>query len=332
MTAPPGSISVLVPTYRRPDHLRRCLDALAAQTRPIDQLVVVRRVDDDPTAAVLDGGRWTVDVVLVDQPGVIHAVAAGLRAATGDVVCLTDDDAEPRRDWIERLVAHYDDPDVAAVGGLDVQHDETERVEATVGAITPIGRVVGFHHLGGPPAREVDHLRGVNMSARREWWRVDRRLRGRGAQYAFEMDACLAARRAGRRVIYEPAAIVDHAHAPRPDDEPRDGYGFDERVDRAHNETYMLLKWLPAGRALVALGYGLAIGTRAAPGAALVVERLLAGTAPRVVAGYAAAGLLGRYSAVATMLSAASDRRWRQERRRPEPRRPEPPDSSIAAR
>ena len=316
------SVTVLVPTYRRADHLRRCLVALSRQTRQPDQLLIVRRADDIGTRLVL--GELAelidrpIDVVAVMEPGVVHALSSGMAVALGDVVALTDDDAEPRPDWLERLLGHYADSRVAAVGGLDVQPTSgTDAAVERVGIIEPWGRVRGWHHLGAPPAREVDHLRGVNMSARRSWWRFDRRLRGQGAQYGFELDTCLAARSAGHRVVYDPAAAVDHAHAPRLDDEPRDEPGFDERLDRVHNETYLLLKWLRAPRALAALGYGLMVGTRAAPGPLLVFERLAAGQAPAEVATNAAAGFIGRYLALATLIRAATQPAWRRERRRP---------------
>ncbi|HYI22217.1 MAG TPA: glycosyltransferase [Candidatus Limnocylindrales bacterium] len=322
MIPPELSVTVLVPTYRRPDQLRRCLAALSRQTRPPDQLVVVRRADDIGTRLALGDLAGLIDrpidVVAVTEPGVVHALSSGMAVAFGDVVALTDDDAEPRPDWLERLLSHYADGRVAAVGGLDVQPTSaTEVVAERVGVIEPWGRVVGRHHFGAPPARDVDHLRGVNMSARRSWWRFDQRLRGIGAQYAFELDTCLGVRSAGDRVVYDPAAAVDHAHAPRPDDEPRDEPGFDERLDRVHNETYLLLKWLRAPRALAALAYGLVVGTRAAPGPLLVVERLVAGQPPPEVATNAAAGLLGRYLALATLICAAAQPAWRRERRRP---------------
>ena len=48
-------ITVLVPTYRRPDDLCRCLDALKTQERPADQVIVTVREDDAETAAFFAG-------------------------------------------------------------------------------------------------------------------------------------------------------------------------------------------------------------------------------------------------------------------------------------
>ncbi len=89
-------ISVLVPSYKRPEQLASCLGALALQTTLPDQVVVVRRDIDEATAQVLAGFEHPgieLTVVVVEKPGVIHAMAEGLRATTGDIVALTDDDA-----------------------------------------------------------------------------------------------------------------------------------------------------------------------------------------------------------------------------------------------
>ena len=46
-------ITVLVPTYRRPQDLARCLAALQKQERVPDEVVVVARPDDEATHACL---------------------------------------------------------------------------------------------------------------------------------------------------------------------------------------------------------------------------------------------------------------------------------------
>ena len=42
-------ITVLIPTYRRPKDLGRCLEALQKQTRPADEVLVVVRNTDAET-------------------------------------------------------------------------------------------------------------------------------------------------------------------------------------------------------------------------------------------------------------------------------------------
>ena len=47
-------MTVVVPTYRRPADLDRCLRALGALSRPADEVIVVSRAEDTPTQEVLD--------------------------------------------------------------------------------------------------------------------------------------------------------------------------------------------------------------------------------------------------------------------------------------
>jgi len=99
-------ISVVVPTRDRPESLRRCLDALAAQT-VLDKLEVIV-VDDgsaDGDAVAEAASRSSVTRLLRQAPsGPAAARNAGVRAARGSFVCLTDDDCEPHEEWAERLV------------------------------------------------------------------------------------------------------------------------------------------------------------------------------------------------------------------------------------
>ncbi|MBV9832801.1 MAG: glycosyltransferase family 2 protein, partial [Alphaproteobacteria bacterium] len=98
--------TVIVPTYKRPDDLRRCLDALKDQTKLPARVVVVRRDIDTATEAMLaayDPGKLLLVVHVVTVPGVVAALNEGLDAATGDIVAMTDDDAAPHHDWLERI-------------------------------------------------------------------------------------------------------------------------------------------------------------------------------------------------------------------------------------
>ncbi|MHB8593677.1 MAG: glycosyltransferase family 2 protein [Acidimicrobiales bacterium] len=106
----PESITVVMPTYRRPEPLARALSALAAQRDPgIPWDLIV--VDNDPG----EGATSTVDAVrprfpvplrLVREagPGASHARNRGIAEATGDVIALIDDDVVPDETWLASLV------------------------------------------------------------------------------------------------------------------------------------------------------------------------------------------------------------------------------------
>src|SRR5256885_5258687 len=116
-------IAVVVPTYRRPEHLRRCLEGLAGQTRPPEEIVVVRRSDDEAARLVLSHCANTrLHAVSVSQSGVLAAMRAGVGRATGDIIAFIDDDAVPRPDWLDKIHGLLLDRSVGAVGGRDVLH------------------------------------------------------------------------------------------------------------------------------------------------------------------------------------------------------------------
>src|SRR5437868_6390288 len=100
-------ISVIVPTYGRPDSLRRCMAALAAQTRLPDQVLVSVQYGDNATQRSLEElmtlfNNVPITKVTVCGQGKSRAINAALEKNVGDIICFTDDDAEPYEDWIER--------------------------------------------------------------------------------------------------------------------------------------------------------------------------------------------------------------------------------------
>jgi glycosyltransferase involved in cell wall biosynthesis len=258
-------VSVVVPSFRRPASLSRCLAALARQERAPDEVLVAVRSDDAATicavrAAKLDVAR-TVQVV---TPGVLAAMQAGAGAATGDVIAFTDDDAAPRPDWLRRLEDHFAEPAVGAVGGRDVLANEIDNETTDVGRITSWGRLVGNQHLAIGRARPVDVLKGVNVAFRRPALALPHELRGRGSHVHWEIPTCAWARARGWRVIFDPAVVVDHIPAPRPAGDKRAGCAGDVR-DASFNLVIGIASFRPElvwRRAL----YGLLLGDRMTPG------------------------------------------------------------------
>ena len=219
MTPPPATIGVLICTYRRPDALLPCLAALAAQTRLPDDVILVVRPSDLATHEALaarapDGLPWRI--VPVHEPGLVAARNAGLAAQHCDVVAFCDDDTVASPEWLARVLAHFADPAVGGVGGRDRCNDGhgfDDRQRAVVGHLQWWGRAIGNHHLGFGAARRVDFLKGANMSFRAEAIRglwFDTRLRGKGAQANDDLSFSLAVARGGWKLLYDPAALVNH--------------------------------------------------------------------------------------------------------------------------
>jgi GT2 family glycosyltransferase len=277
-------MAVVIPTYRRPQWLVRCLEALASLDRPADEVVVVIRETDPESREVLERARAPrgIRAVTVTEPGVVAALNAALDAVDMDVVVITDDDATPHPDWLGRIERHYlEDPRIGGVGGRDcVAGCPNPGDSHLVGRLQWWGRLVGNHHLGAGPARDVDVLKGVNMSFRRaavQNHRFDPRLRGTGAQVHNEVGFCLRLRRLGWRLVYDPPIVVDHDWGPRFDEDQRDGFHAVAARQATHNETLSILDHLSGLRRAVFLGWAFAVGTLAAPGMVQWVRFLLTG-------------------------------------------------------
>ena len=268
------AISVVIPTYRRPKDLARCLEALEKQKRPADQVLVTVRDTDTETSTFLESFNpqllpLRITKVSVSVPGVVAAMNVGMDAACGDIIAFTDDDAAPHTDWLERIEAHFlSDSNIGGVGGRDWVYHGTELEEGerqVVGQVQWFGRVIGGHHLGVGEAREVDVIKGVNMSFRRSaiaQMHFDPRMQGTGAQVHFELAFSLALKRAGWKLIYDPKVAVNHYPAQRFDEDQRNVFNDIALLNAIHNETLVLLEHLPPTRRAVFLLWAVLVGTR----------------------------------------------------------------------
>lgn len=269
-------ISVVVPTYQRPADLARCLAALKAQSRPVDELWVIVRDTDRETWQFLetfDRATLPLHTATVTASGVIAAMNIGLESVTGDIVAFTDDDAAPHPDWLERIETYYlADKQVGGVGGRDWVYHGTKLEDGSqpvVGKLQWFGRLIGNHHIGIGTGREVDVLKGVNMSFRREAiadLRFDQRMRGTGAQVHFEVVFSLTLRQQGWKLIYDPQIAVDHFPAQRFDEDQRNSFNPQASINAVHNETVALLGYLSPLQKLVFAIWAIAIGTSEAFG------------------------------------------------------------------
>jgi hypothetical protein len=115
-------------------------------------------------------------------------------------------------------------------------------------------------------------------------------------------------KRAGWRIVYDPSVAVDHYPAARLDDDDRLAPPLPALANAVHNETYALLRWLPAWKKPLAMAYAVLVGSRRAPGALLAVERVFRGESLRAVLARAAVCTRARMSAVNTLRSAAAQK------------------------
>jgi GT2 family glycosyltransferase len=248
-------VSIVIPTCNRPDDLRRCLAAVAAQQtdRRVEVIVVDNRPSaDSPTAAI---ARNRPGVLLVEEsrPGLSYARNAGIAMATGDIVIAIDDDVVVPGGWLERLVAPFARPEIAAVTGhvlpLELETPSQCRFEAYGGLGKGFDRIEvngdWFRALrSAVPTWKLGAT--ANAAFRAAIFRdpaigvLDEAL-GAGMPTGCSEDTYLFYRilKAGHVIVYEPAAYVWHRHRTDADSLRRQIYAYSKGHVAYHLTTLL---------------------------------------------------------------------------------------------
>jgi len=309
------SISVILPTFRRPDFLNLCLQSLASQTTPPSEVLVSVTLDDIESRKTALAWEDKLPIQLVEPigRGVIGAMNSCLDISQGTYVLLVDDDVELPPTWVEQMLAHlFSDPNIVGAGGRDLllDHPEfraNEKRLAHVGIVEPWGRIVGNHHRGAPPARRVRILRGSNCLYRGDFLRrvrFDEDLRGKGAQVHWELSLAFAVWQAGLSLFYDPTVEVLHHVAPRHDGDGNHRGIFDPEgiYDMTFNEVLIVLRHAPLGIRERCLCWNFLVGSVTCPGL-LQIPRLIVERSPHLFK-RALAAWRGRFAALAAALNA----------------------------
>jgi glycosyltransferase involved in cell wall biosynthesis len=100
------TISVVIPSRNDAELLAVCLAALARQTRPADEIIVVDNGSADHTAQICAAAG--VRRIGVELPGIAASTARGFDAAGSEIIARLDTDSVPPADWLERVEAILD--------------------------------------------------------------------------------------------------------------------------------------------------------------------------------------------------------------------------------
>ncbi len=194
------ALTVVVPTRDRPELLKRCLAALAAELTPEDRVVVV---DSAPARHPVQAEGVTV--LTAERPGTSWARNLGWRAATTEQVAFVDDDVLVAPGWRAAVMAS---PAEFVLGGVteppdDVPHERpVSLAEGTEGLV--IDR-------SGPLDPGIAGNLRVRRSLLEELGGFDERL-GPASWFASAEDLDLVDRMvlAGHVGWFEPAALAWH--------------------------------------------------------------------------------------------------------------------------
>jgi GT2 family glycosyltransferase len=280
-------VTVVIPTYLRPEVLRRCVESiLAGSQKPAEILIVGRRGDggtEEAVAALEAAPREGVRIrsAWVTEPGHVPPVTTGARTASSHLVAIVDDDVTVTPEWLSFLTPHFADPTVGVVGGrVLVPGMPLPKPKGKPGCVSWYGKQwANLGWIGGDSAFPVDSVMEGNSIWRRELLaslEFDPVLNFDDA-VMYGLDLCLQTKKRGFKLLYEPRALVYHHNAPRAPELDRQQHAS-RLFCLCRNYTYIILKRFSPLRRLVFLGWWFLIGERGAWGlGSLVVDTLQSG-------------------------------------------------------
>lgn len=206
-------LSVAVATCGKPDALRTCLAAIAAQRRRPDQIIVVDQQPLAETREVVAQSGLPIDYLLQKRRGLSASRNLALASATGEMLAVTDDDCFPDSGWVECLLDGFasSTAPVAVTGPILPPPGDQPADKCALSLRTSrdtrlfAGRVIPWQVGSGANfAARVDVLREIGG------W--DERLgvgtRGMAGEDIDIVDRLLAA---GCAILYKGDAVMHHA-------------------------------------------------------------------------------------------------------------------------
>ncbi|MBI3946424.1 MAG: glycosyltransferase family 2 protein [Armatimonadetes bacterium] len=206
-------ISVVTSTRNRPEHIGRAVRAVLESTHPdFDYTIVDQSADERTRQAVVAAaaGDRRVRYFHRAEPGKSKAMNFGILQGNGPIVAFTDDDCEPRPDWLTTVARTFHEESVDIICGKVscAPHDPTQ------------GYILGFDPvrprvLAGPWTRIRHFGIGANLSVRREVLErlgyLDEMIGPGGAiPSGDDTDLLYRAARAGYRILLSPEPEVVH--------------------------------------------------------------------------------------------------------------------------
>lgn len=240
-----GPVSVVIPTYRREAVLLETIDRLRRlEPSPAEILVVDQtRAHAPATVRGLESleRAGSIGWIQLPSPSIPRALNRGLLEASHEIVLFLDDDVEPAAGLVAAHRRAHAEEGASIVAGQVLQPGE-EPIRADAES--------GRFHFASDRRQWVDEFMGGNVSMRRS---VALALGGFDENfvhvaYRFEAEFSDRARRAGHRILFEPAASIRHLRAA---DGGTRAYGLHfatAKPSHAVGAYYHLLRSRPARR------------------------------------------------------------------------------------
>ena len=232
------SVSLIIAAFNEESVIAEKIENSLTLDYPPDELeiIVVSDGSTDATDSIVRGIDYA-QVRLISRPreGKLRALSAGVEAASGEIIVLTDANSTLESSSLRRIVENFADPEVGGVCG-NKRFLAADRGDST-------GEGEGLYWRYDKWQKQLESAVGSIFAADGAFYAIRKDLFVPIDDPAQADDIAISARVAlqGRRLIYEPAAVAW-------EEAPREGRQELRRKIRVVNHTI---------RALLGLGSGL---------------------------------------------------------------------------
>ncbi len=213
------TISIIVPNMNGIKILKECLLSLQHQERIPEEIIVVDNGSTDGSQDIIRKEFPDVKLIsLPDNTGFTGANNTGIKAATGEMIVLLNNDCIVEPGWLNNLSKRMNDPEVAAVTSSMRNIKDISIMDSAGGKIDWMGfsRDIGK----GEPSSSYDKsieipfpCGGAVMIRRSALPDPDKLFWSKLFIYQEDLDLGFELLRTGWKIVYEPTAIVRHVHS-----------------------------------------------------------------------------------------------------------------------
>jgi len=202
-------ISIIIPAKANNPYLEECISHCKKLDYSPYEIIIL---PDNPLPT-----NWEdVKVVPTGPVGPSEKRDKGMKKAKGEILAFLDDDAFPSPDWLKNAAGHFQNVEVAAVGGPAVTPPSDTLRQKASGFVYSSFWGGGNHRYRYFPTslRQVDDYPTCNLLVRKS---ILEELGGFGSFFWPGEDTILClniTQKLGQKIIYDPGVLVYHHRRP----------------------------------------------------------------------------------------------------------------------
>ncbi len=204
-------VSIVVATYNGEIYIVDCIESLMSQSYPPERREIIVIIDpktSDHTEEILS--KYPITIMIGAQGGPASCRNEGVERANGEIIAFIDDDSTADKNWLEKLIMNYSNPEIGGVGGKPVDpkqgafHEYNQIVSGLSGFEKQTKKVdVTKESYRTLPTSNVSYLKDVFVKI----GGFDTKFKRAASE---DRDLLWRILKKGYRLIYDPTAISYH--------------------------------------------------------------------------------------------------------------------------